>query len=36
MAYMYVPGNNAHEEIQLDGVGTYSPRSFRMLNVELR
>jgi mannan polymerase complexes MNN9 subunit len=24
MAYMYEPGRDVHEEVQLDGVGTYT------------
>jgi mannan polymerase complexes MNN9 subunit len=25
MAYMYEAGRDVHEEVQLDGVGTYTP-----------
>jgi len=35
MAYMHVPGNSPHEEIQLDGVGTYLPKLLPRLTAEL-
>jgi hypothetical protein len=31
MAYMYEPGRDVHEEVQLDGVGTYAPTHVKLI-----